>query len=48
MPGEERTYLMEQPHLSSQIEYLEQKHQEDQAKIAALQQQAEAQAYELQ
>jgi chromosome segregation ATPase len=39
---------MEQPHLSSQIEYLEQRHQEDQAKIAELQQQAEAQAYELQ
>ena len=39
---------MEQPHLSSQIEYLEQRHQEDQVKIAELQQQAEAQAYELQ
>jgi septation ring formation regulator EzrA len=39
---------MEQPHLSSQIEYLEQRHEEDQAKIAELQQQAEAQAYELQ
>jgi chromosome segregation ATPase len=39
---------MEQPHLSSQIEYLEQRHEEDRAKIAELQQQAEAQAYELQ
>jgi chromosome segregation ATPase len=48
MPGEERTYSMEQPHLSSQIEYLEQRHQEDQAKMAELQQQTEAQAYELQ
>lgn len=39
---------MEQPHLSSQFDYLEQKHQEDQAKIARLQQRAEAQEYKLQ
>lgn len=39
---------MDEPHLSSQMEYLEQRHQEDQAKIAELQQRAEAQEYELQ
>jgi chromosome segregation ATPase len=39
---------MDQPHMASQLEYLEQRHQEDQAKIARLQQQAEAQTYELQ
>lgn len=39
---------MEQPHLASQLEYLEQKHQEDQHKIALLQQHIEGQTYELQ
>ena len=39
---------MDEPHLSSQMEYLEQRHQEDQAKIAELQQRIEAQEYELQ
>ncbi|MBN1219308.1 MAG: hypothetical protein JXM69_10300 [Anaerolineae bacterium] len=39
---------MEQPHLASQLEYLEQQHQEDQTKIAELQQRAETQAYQLQ
>jgi len=39
---------MEQPHLSSQLDYLEQRHQEDQVRIAELQQRAETQAYELQ
>jgi chromosome segregation ATPase len=39
---------MDEPHLSSQMEYLEQRHQEDQLKIAELQQRIEAQEYELQ
>jgi len=39
---------MDEPQLSSQLEYLEQRHQEDQAKIAELQQRIEAQDYELQ
>jgi len=39
---------MDEPHMSSQMEYLEQRHQEDQAKIAELQQRIEAQEYELQ
>jgi chromosome segregation ATPase len=39
---------MEQPHLASQLEYLEQRHLADQEKIAHLQQQTEAQAYDLQ
>jgi chromosome segregation ATPase len=39
---------MDEPHLSSQMEYLEQRHQEDQAKIAELQQRIEAQEYDLQ
>ncbi len=39
---------MDQPHLSSQLEYLEQKHQEDQQKIALLEQTTEAQTYEIQ
>jgi chromosome segregation ATPase len=39
---------MEQPHLSSQLDYLEQKYQQTQASIAKLQQRIETQAYELQ
>ena len=39
---------MEQPTLSSQIDYLEQQRQADQAKIAELQQRLESQEYELQ
>ncbi len=39
---------MEEPHVSSQMEYLEQRHQEDQVKIADLEQRLESQAYELQ
>lgn len=39
---------MEQPHLSSQLEYLEQRYLADQEKIARLQQQAEAQTYGMQ
>lgn len=39
---------MDQPHLSSQLEYLEQRHQEDQQKIALLQQKTESQDYQLQ
>ncbi len=39
---------MEQPHLSSQLDYLEQKYLESQEKIAKLQQQTEAQEYKLQ
>ena len=39
---------MEQPHLSSQLEYLEQKYLESKETVARLQQRTEAQAYELQ
>jgi chromosome segregation ATPase len=39
---------MDQPHFSSQLEYLEQRYLADQEKIARLQQQAESQAYLLQ
>ena len=39
---------MDQPNLSTQLQDWEHRHQEDQAKIARLQQQTEAQTYELQ
>jgi chromosome segregation ATPase len=39
---------MEQPHLSTQFEYLEKKYQEAQAHIAKLQQRLESQTYQLQ
>ena len=39
---------MEQPHLSTQLDYLEQKYLENQETIARLQQKTEGQAYELQ
>ena len=39
---------MEQPYLSSQLDYLEQKNQEAQSQIAKLQQRVELQEYQLQ
>jgi chromosome segregation ATPase len=39
---------MEQPHISTQLEYLEKKYQEAQAHIAKLQQRLESQTYQLQ